>query len=334
MPAQLESRPELDAPSPRAADTADPMPDLSEEVRPGRTSGGWRALALGLAGLLAQSDRARAAEAHRHESELANQRLAHDRDLLQDREAFLGVVAHELKTPAAVIKAYAELLDAQLADGATRPSTLREVVGNIRDQADLMSRLIEALLDVQRLRLGKLPLQVGRINLAQLVRAVAAQVQQTTSDHVIRVVVAPGAPERLLADKARVRQALTNLLENSVKYSAGGEIEVRVDPGQRDGRMCAIVAVQDQGMGIDAANLDRVFELFQQGSASPVRGHMGLGLGLYIARQIARAHEGDVWAKSRGKGQGSTFYLALPLDSCSNSNSQLTTPIPTPTRAP
>jgi signal transduction histidine kinase len=299
----LDSPPAPDTRSARSGDTADPQPEPR----------GWRALAVALAGLLAQSDRARVSDAQRHESELAGQRAAHDRDLVQDREAFLGLVAHELKTPAAVIRAYAELLDAQLADASTPPSTLREVVGNIRDQADLMSGLIEAVLDVQRLRLGKLPLQVGRIELVQLVRTVANQVQLTTLEHVIRV-VAPEPPPPLLADRARVRQVLANLLENAVKYSAGGEIEIRIGRGQRNGRDCAIVAVRDEGAGIDPENLDRIFDLFQQGSDSPVRGHVGLGLGLYVARQVARAHQGDVWAESRGKGHGSTFYLALPLD--------------------
>jgi two-component system CheB/CheR fusion protein len=303
MRALLESPPAPDARSGQSGGTADP----EGEPR------GWRALAVALAGLLAQSDRALVSDAQRHKSELASQRAAYDRDLLHDREAFLGLVAHELKTPAAVIKAYAELLDAQLADASTPPSTLREVVGNIRDQADVMSDVIESVLDVQRLRLGKLPLQVGRIELVQLARTVANQVQQTTPEHIIRV-VAPEPPPPLLADRARVRQILANLLENAVKYSAGGEIEVRVGTGQRDGRACAIVAVRDQGAGIDPTNLDRIFNLFQQGSETPIRGHVGLGLGLYVARQVARAHQGDVWAESRGKSQGSTFYLALPLD--------------------
>jgi signal transduction histidine kinase len=176
-----------------------------------------------------------------------------------------------------------------------------------------MSGLIEAVLDVQRLRLAKLPLEVGRVDLAQLVRTVAEQVQQTTRAHIIQVLTLH-APVPLLADRARVRQVLTNLLENAAKYSADGEIEVRVGTGQRDGRDRAIVAVRDNGVGIDTANLDRVFDLFHQGSVQPVRGHVGLGLGLYVARQIARAHQGDVWAESRGEGRGSTFYLALPLD--------------------
>jgi signal transduction histidine kinase len=190
---------------------------------------------------------------------------------------------------------------------------LRDVVGNIRDQADLMGDLIEAVLDVQRLRLGKLPLQASRVDLAQLTRVVANQVQQTTPEHMIRV-VAPDPPPPLLFDRARVRQVIANLLENAVKYSAGGEIEIRIGRGQRNGRDCAIVAVRDEGAGIDSANLDRIFDLFQQGSANPVRGHVGLGLGLYVARQVAHAHQGEVWAESPGKGQGSTFYLALPLD--------------------
>ncbi len=298
--------------SPPAPDTQ-PQSSAEPPVTEHRDAGGWGRLAATLVGLLAQSDQARLADAERHSSELASQQAVHDLDLLQDRESFLGLVAHELKTPAAVIKAYAELLDAQLANTSTPYASLHEVVGHIREQADAMSGLIEAVLDVQRLRLGKLPLEVGRVDLVQLVRTVAEQVQQTTRAHIIQVKVLH-APMPLLADRARVRQVLTNLLENAVKYSTDGEIELRVWTGQRDGRDCAIVAVRDNGVGIDTANLDRVFDLFQQGSGQPVRGHVGLGLGLYVARQIARAHQGDVWAESRGEGRGSTFYLALPLD--------------------
>jgi len=116
-----------------------------------------------------------------------------------------------------------------------------------------------------------------------------------------------------------VRQVLANLLENAVKYSAHGEIEIRISRGRRNGRDCAIVAIRDEGAGIDPENLDRIFDLFHQGSANPVRGHVGLGLGLYVARQVAHAHQGEVWAESPGTGQGSTFYLALPLDFASPS---------------
>ena len=271
----------------------------------------WRTLAVALAALLAQGRAERSAEAERHAARQAAQRAAHERDLVQDRENFLALVAHELKTPVAVIKAYAELLEAQMASESTS-GAMREVVGHILEQADVMAALIEEVLDVQRLRTGKLPLELSRVDLVQLARSVGDEVQQTTRAHLIRVVSAD-PPPAVLADRRRLRQALANLLENAVKFSAGGEIEARAVAEERDGRAHVVLAIRDQGIGIDPADLNRIFERFEQVSGAPVRGHVGLGLGLYVARQIARAHGGEVWAESAGQGLGSTFYLALPV---------------------
>lgn len=265
-----------------------------------------------LALLLAESYAGREREAARHAAEQAAQRAAFDRSLVQDREGFLRLVAHELKTPVAVVKAYAELLEAQ-ALREQLPPTIRQVVGHIREQADHMVSLIEEVLDAQRLQLGKLPLELSRFDLGQLAREVAEEIGQTSRAHEVRV-EQPAEPLVLLADRRRLRQVLVNLLENAVKFSAGGEVLVRLTTEERAGRPWAVLSVRDQGVGIEAADLQRIFDRFAQASEAPVRGHVGLGLGLYIARELARAHGGEIWAVSAGRGQGSTFYLALPLD--------------------
>jgi signal transduction histidine kinase len=115
-------------------------------------------------------------------------------------------------------------------------------------------------------------------------------------------------------DRRRIRQVLVNLLENAVKYSDPGEIQVKVGRADVDGHPMALLSVRDHGIGLDAGDVDRIFDRFVQASSGPVRGHAGLGLGLYVARQIARAHGGDVWAESDGRGRGSTFHFRLPLE--------------------
>jgi signal transduction histidine kinase len=287
-----------------------------EHARPTDELAAWRGLALALLRALGESREGRAADAERHVAEQSAQRASFERRILQDREDFLGLVAHELKTPVAVIKAYAELLEAQMAEpelaGVAR-ETMREVVAHILEQADLMSALIEEILDVQRVQLGKLPLEISRLDLVQLARSAAEEVAQATQSHAIRV-AASDPPPPLDADRRRIRQVLVNLLENAVKYSDDGEIRVQVGRGEHEGRPMAVLSVRDRGIGLDAADLDRIFDRFAQAAGDPVRGHAGLGLGLYVARQIARAHQGDVWAESPGKGRGSTFHLRLPLD--------------------
>ena len=110
-------------------------------------------------------------------------------------------------------------------------------------------------------------------------------------------------------------QPLVVWLENAIKYSDDGDIHLRIGVGEHEGRPMAILSVRDEGIGLDPSDLDRIFDRFVQAASGPVRGHAGLGLGLYVARQIARAHQGDVWAESPGRGRGSTFFLRLPLES-------------------
>jgi signal transduction histidine kinase len=241
----------------------------------------WRSRAFALGSLLAQTQ--------------AQQRGA---------DRLVGLVVHELKTPVAVIKAYAELLEAQSEQHATaiRP---RELMAHILEQADLMADWVKAMLEVQHLQSGELRLARSRVDLVQLAWTVAEELQQTTRLHHIRVVTANPPPTSILVDRLRVRQVLANLLENAIKYAAGGTIQVRV--GVQDAH--AIVSVHDEGRGLDRTELERIFAPFEQST----RRGVGLGLGLYLGRQIARVHGGDLWAESHGRGNGSTFILRLPM---------------------
>ena len=289
---------------------------IDESGTPPAEISAWRGLAISLLRALGESDEARAADAERHQAEQSAQQASLERRVVQDREDFLGVVAHELKTPVAVIKAYAELLEAQMAEqevSAASRESMREVVAHIIDQAQLMSGLIEEILDVQRVLLGKLPLEISHLDLVELARGAADEVAHVTRSHSIKVLANDPIPP-VSIDRRRIRQVVVNLLENAIKYSDDGDIHLQVGRGEHEGRPVAILSVRDEGIGLDAGDLDRIFDRFVQAASGPVRGHAGLGLGLYVARQIARAHQGDVWAESPGRGCGSTFFLRLPLE--------------------
>src|SRR5207245_2191876 len=233
--------------------------------------------------------------------------LLSDSPATADKDSVLGLVVHELRTPVAVIKAYAQVLEAQAAQKGATVSGTREITAHILEQADLMADWVEAMLDLERLEPGELPLELTRVDLVKLAWMVAEELQQTTHQHQIRVTAARRIPPPIAGDRRRLRQVLSNLLENAVKYAAGGTIQVRV--GIQHGSDRAIVAVHDQGPGVDGGDLDRIFAPFERGAHRGV----GLGVGLYLARQIARMHGGDVWAESRGRMNGSTFVLALPI---------------------
>ncbi len=223
------------------------------------------------------------------------------------RQEFLSVVSHELKTPVAVIKAYSEVLDrrAGLSDW---PGQDRTIVERIGEQADRMLAMIEQLLDLQRIEIGLLDLQVSPFDLTELVRGAAEAVQATTDAHTIAVEGVATCP--VVADRRRIDEVITNLLDNAVKYSpAGGPIVVRV--ARSEG--WAHLSVHDEGVGMSADDATKVFDrFFQVGAGTYRRGHLGLGLGLYIAREIVVHHGGRIAVRSE-PGRGSVFTVDLPV---------------------
>lgn len=242
---------------------------------------------------------------HRTEVELEHARS-------QARQEFLSVVSHELRTPLAVIKAYTEVL-ARRAEGRG-PAAADDVriLANVAEQVELMQSMVEHLLDLQRLDGGQLPLELSRFDLAALAARVVEVLQATSRLH--RIELEAPAPVSVIADRRRIHEVLTNLVENAIKYSPdGGTVTVRVtcSPQAADGGM-ALVTVTDQGVGISADDLPRIFERFYQGNLPPYRGRRGMGLGLAIAREIVVRHGGQMWVQSE-PDRGSVFSFSLPL---------------------
>lgn len=247
-------------------------------------------------------------------SELARQQVEVSREQArqQARHDFLGLVSHELKTPVAVLKAYIELLARKAEIDPSRASD-QEVLGRMLEQADRMLAMIEQILDLQKLEMGQLTLELSRFDLAELARRVAENLQLTAGTHHLEVHASGGLP--VLADRRRIEEVLFNLAENAVKYSPGGS-QVRITAGTgtdaASGTEEAVVTVADQGIGIPKEDIPRVFERFYQGKSGFHRGHVGLGLGLYIAREIVEHHGGRIRVDS-AEGKGSTFTFTLPV---------------------
>jgi signal transduction histidine kinase len=223
------------------------------------------------------------------------------------KDDFLSIVSHELRTPLTSIQGYAQLLEARMRDsaGAKELSQMRV----IRSQVARMRRLVDDLLDVSRIdRRGEVSIEPEAIDLAAEIREAIAQ---TNREHPERIVSAE-APQALpiVADRDRIGQVLTNLLDNAIKYSPdGGPVTIRARAAA-DGLE---VSVLDTGVGISADQAKLVFERFFQADEAAGRRFGGLGLGLYITRAIVHSHGGEISAHPNTEaGRGTVIRFTLP----------------------
>ena len=235
--------------------------------------------------------------------------VAHEalRDEDRRKDEFLAVLAHELRNPLAPIRNASELLSrSETLDPKTR------AIGDLlARQVGQLTRLVDDLLDMSRITQDRIELQREPLELGDAIGLAIESVQPLLSKKRQEVVrVASEAPLHVEGDLARIVQVLVNLLTNAHKYSpAGGRIEVALR--REDGT--AVIDVSDEGVGISAEMLPRVFDLFVQADRGLDRSQGGLGIGLSVAHRLVQMHGGEIEATSEGLGHGSTFRVRLPL---------------------
>jgi two-component system CheB/CheR fusion protein len=225
------------------------------------------------------------------------------------KDEFLAVLAHELRNPLAPIR-YAVAMARREGRDETERAQAQAI---IERQVKHMSRLLDDLLDVSRITRGKLLLRRSAVDLASVVAAAqeAARPLMEERRHTL-VVRLPQEPVRLVSDPVRLAQVLANLLINAAKYTdSGGRIEL--DASRTGAEL--VVAVRDNGIGISAEMMPRVFTLFAQASPALERSEGGLGIGLALVRGLVELHGGTVGVHSAGIGKGSEFVVRLPLAS-------------------
>ena len=227
-------------------------------------------------------------------------------DLSRLKDEFLSIASHELRTPVTSIKGYTQLAKTLIRENDL--STSEEYLDIALDQIDRMSRLILELLDVSRIETGRLEIRREPICWTDFVREIVHRHHTSVSERRFLVNL-PEEDVAVSGDRDRLEQVLGNLLENAVKYSPeGSEISVKVDlRGDQ-----VVTSVCDRGIGIPADELAQVFERFHRGRQVSSTNYGGLGLGLYITKQIIERHGGTIWVESR-EGAGTTFFFALPV---------------------
>lgn len=240
------------------------------------------------------------------------------------KDRFLALLSHELRTPLTPVLLAVEEMEANPA----LPAGVRENLAMVRRSIELETRLIEDLLDLSRSISGKLSLRRQQVNLQSVLHDVVATVGPEIGEKKLRLhCELSDDPILLNADPARLQQVFWNLLKNAVKFSSvGGQVTIRC----RDAVEGFVhVEVQDDGEGIDAAALPKVFDAFEQGQGAVLPPSGGLGLGLTIAKAVVEAHGGTIAANSEGRGRGACFVVRLPAATAAASPHDAA---PTPTR--
>jgi signal transduction histidine kinase len=245
------------------------------------------------------------------------QRLVELEQLDKLKTQFLSMASHELRTPLTAVSGFMQIARrrmSRLAGADEVPQAWRdeaqksdETLEMANRQAKKLARLIDELLDVSRLQQGRVEMRLAEIDLADVVREVAERMRLLSKGHEIEAKIDGSVP--IVADRDRIEQVFENLVGNAIKYSPESG---RIDVSLRVSGMNAIVSVRDQGIGVAPGEVEKIFGLFYR-SPDPRADHVGgLGLGLYISREIVSRHHGRLWAE-RNADAGTTFHVTLPL---------------------
>jgi signal transduction histidine kinase len=245
-------------------------------------------------------------EHYASELEAVNSRLEHEN---REKENFLSIASHELKTPVTTIRGYSQLLQRRLAKRSTQTDLpdLEPAFKRIDEQTVRLTILIERLLDVNTLRSSEVALSKSQYDLNQLCREVIEDRRELTGRDI--VFSSMKEPLELLMDVDRITQVVLNLVSNALKYSPEERpVEVRVSRNDQ----CALLQVQDHGCGIAPDELPQIFNRFYRTPGAYSSTTSGQGLGLAISKEIVERHRGRIWCESE-LGIGSTFFVELPL---------------------
>jgi PAS domain S-box-containing protein len=227
------------------------------------------------------------------------------KEIEQGKDDFISIVSHELKTPVTSIKGFTQILQRRFKKRGDEESL--HFLDRMDVQLNKLAKLISDLLELPKLQTATLAYQKEHFNLTELVQEMIEDVQATSSTH--QILFEGNEQLQVTGDRDRIGQVLINLLTNAMKYSyQANKVIVRLSVVEDH----ALLSVEDFGIGITPAEQQKIFERFYQTADAQGKTYAGLGIGLYISREIIKRHAGRIWVES-SKGKGSTFYVKFPL---------------------
>ncbi len=223
----------------------------------------------------------------------------------QQKDYFISLASHELKTPITSIKAYTQLL--QISYGEANDPFLAKSLTVIDKQVLKLTNLISDLLDLSKIKSGSLTLKKENFEVNELIQEVTDDIKHINTNY--EIIFSKSAPMTLYADRERISQVITNFLTNAIKYSPNSlKIEIESHAGNNN----LVVAVRDFGIGISEHDQERIFERFYRVEGKDEKTFPGFGIGLFISKEIIHRHEGKIGVNSE-TGKGSTFYFSIPF---------------------
>lgn len=225
--------------------------------------------------------------------------------LSKQKDEFIAIASHELKTPVTSLKAYTQVLENRFKKEGDKNAAL--LLHKMDSQLDKLTTLISDLLDVSKVKAGRLQFHISSFQLNRLIKDTVEEMQRTTDRHVLQLQL--DRDTKIAADMDRVGQVLINFISNAIKYSPHSE---KIIIKSKRESTTVKVMVQDFGVGISKKDQAHVFDRFFRGNNPKQESYPGLGLGLYISYEIIKRHGGTIGVMST-KGKGSTFYFTLPL---------------------
>lgn len=240
----------------------------------------------------------------------ANEKL---KELDKQKTEFVSLASHQLRSPLTAIKGYSSMI--LEGDYGPLADKLKEAIGRIFESSQKLVLVIEDFLNITRIELGRIKYDLTEWSFNSLVKNVIGEQKPNIERRGLAFSYDEDAPEyKVYADQGKISQVISNLIDNSVKYTKQGSIAVKVSGvTNKDGKKCVRVTVKDTGVGVASETMPHLFQKFSRAEDASKTNIIGTGLGLYVAKQIMDAHQGKIWAESEGKGHGSTFFVELAL---------------------